>query len=183
MLLKKVFPVVFILAFLSACNEQSSKTEYADVDVSSEQVPEPGQNDIDSQAFEKLINLTDSIAKTEQLSDSLSFLIIPLDAVCPHCRDKALKALMKHRDKITKEHYVIISASSYKGINSFFAEKNMGTPEVKDKVFLDGDSEAFKSNLIFMHPTVYYTHNKKIIKKIVSYPTNIDKVLEEFFGG
>jgi hypothetical protein len=171
---------IFVLLVIS-CKNSHIKTEYPTADLSSEEVTEPNEGAIDSLAFQKLISLTDSTTKNDMLSDSLSFLIIPLDAVCPHCRDKAIKALFENKNKLAKEHYVIITAASYKGINGFFAEKNLKTPEIKGKVFLDGESEAFKGNLIFMHPTVYYTHNKQVFEKIISYPTNIDKTLDDFF--
>ena len=181
MLLKNFCLILAICILFCKCGSNSIRTNSSKVQEDGETMSGIKSDIIDSLSFQRLISLTDSSNRDITLSDSLAFLIIPLDAVCPHCRDRAIKALIENRNRIPKEHYIIISAASHKGIKAFFAERNQENPEMKGKVFLDGESEAFKSNLIFMHPTVYYTHNKQIVKKIISYPTNIDKVLEDFF--
>lgn len=180
MITKICIMLVIDITFLFSCADSDATKEIYPAD-DSEIMGDRNENEIDSMAFDKLVGLTDTAIAYNKLNDSLAFLIIPLDAVCPHCRDKAIKALLAHKEGLSEDHYVIITASSYKGIRAFFTERKQSTPEEKGSIFLDGESEAFKNNLIFMHPTVYYAHNKEVYKKVVSYPTNIDKTLEDFF--
>src|SRR5687768_4161950 len=71
--------------------------------------------------------------------DSLSFLVLPLDAACPSCRDKTLDSIYKFRKRIPPNHYIILSfRGGKKHLKQYF--KNAGhskIPEIPGVLFID----------------------------------------------
>lgn len=139
---------------------------------------------IQDSIFKNLVSLTNTHIPESELSDSLAFLILPVEASCPACRKKTIDSILKHQTKLIERHYIIISApGGRKIINSYFQEQGEKLPVMENKLFLDSIQMAFKYDLFTDNPTIYYTANKKAYKKVSAVPATVKDDLREFFSG
>jgi hypothetical protein len=134
--------------------------------------------------FRNLIHLTNNTISEDLLNDSLAFLILPVQASCPSCRNKTIDSIAKHKNSLVDHHFIIISAKGgHKTINSYFKENNKDLPVIENKLFLDSTNEARRHDLYDKKPTIYYTYKKKAYKKVSAIPASIRQDLQEFFSG
>lgn len=134
--------------------------------------------------FNGLLATTQFAIPENKQADSLIFLLLPMHASCPACRNKTIDSLVKHQNNLLKGHYVIISANGgRKTINSYFRERKSRIPDMPDRLFLDSTHEAHKYNLYEDNPIIYFTYNKKAYKKITAIPITVKEDLREFFSG
>lgn len=131
--------------------------------------------------YNKLIALAKGKVDPTKLPDSVTFLIIPIDAACNGCRDKATGETMIHRDFLRKGQFIIFSATGMKPIRAYFEEQGKVMPEENKQIFFDSDNSAFMSDLIFTHPTVFNCYKGEAYEKIVSFPLTINDDLKKFF--
>lgn len=143
-------------------------------------------NDAQAQSsiFNQLIALTNNSVTENEQYDSLAFLILPVEASCPSCRKKTIDSIMKHKDNLYAGRFIIISASGgQKTISSYFKEQDEELPVIENKLFLDSVNSAAKLKLIKDNPVIYYTANKKAIKKVSAIPATVRNDLHNFFSG
>jgi len=138
----------------------------------------------EEQAVSQFKTITDLINRKPQSlpqSDSLSVLIIPIDASCNSCRDYSIDALMKNKDKLNSSRKVIISATNDKIIKNYLIENHITLPD-NSNLSLDDSSYAFKTGLIFEHPAAFYISHKKVYSKVDITPNNIKNSINTFFN-
>lgn len=133
--------------------------------------------------FQSLIAVTQQNLPESLFNDSLSFLILPVQASCPSCRKKTIDSIMKYQHSLAADHYIIISANGgRKLIRSFFREQNYELPSNEKNIFLDSNNLAYKYKLYENKPTMYYTYEKKAYKKVSSVPATVKNDLHDFFS-
>jgi hypothetical protein len=134
--------------------------------------------------FVDLMHLTfGTISKSTQ-NDSLAFLILPVDASCPACREKTIDSIVVRKDNLIKNHFIVLSArGGRKTIGSFFRELDKELPYIPDRLFLDTINYTAQSNLCDEKPTMYYSYNRKVYKKVAAIPITVKEDLREFFSG
>ena len=165
--------ITYAVILLSACN---SKVTLAPRDTIIQQV--------DQQV--SLYNQLAQLLPTElPQEDSLSFLILPLDAACPACRDKTLDSIYKFRKNVPPHHYIILSLDGgKKRLKQYF--KNAGhskIPEIPGVLYIDSTIKAWSLGLYKDNPTLYYTANGRTYRKIEAWPHTVKEDLREFFRG
>src|SRR5688500_12893047 len=105
---------------LSACGKIKTKSD------SVEAITDTAKQSL---IFANIMNVTDNAVNQMIRSDSLSFLVLPIEASCPSCRKKTIDSIVKNKDHLANNSFVIISANSgRKTINSFFEEQNYKLP-------------------------------------------------------
>ena len=134
--------------------------------------------------FHDLVAITNTIIPEHSQSDSLAFLVLPLQASCPACRNKTIDSIVKHQDDLLNNHFIILSINgTRKKINGFFQENNKKMPDMEGRLILDSNNNAFKHRLYTDKPVMYYTYNKKAFKKVAAVPATVKDDLSEFFSG
>lgn len=172
--MKKMIYVIFIL-LASACGSKSKKAS------SIEFITMAGQQD---SVFQSLVAVTNNAVPDSIQNDSLAFLILPVQASCPSCRNKTIDSIVKHRKNLADRHFIIISADGgRKTIAGYFTENDKRLPVIKNRLFLDSTNEADKHELYDKKPTIYYTYNRKAYKKVAAIPATVREDLREFFSG
>lgn len=171
----KSFFYLIIVLFSISCNEKSPKISTITMIEKEEE---------QRLAFDGLMRLTDSIIPKESMNDSLSFLILPMEASCPSCRKKVIDSIIAHKNNLKENHYIILSTSTdRRTINAYFIDRKGELPELKGKLFLDTTNYARTLELYENKPTFYYTYDEKAFKKVTSIPTTVKDDLQEFFSG
>ncbi|AEV99034.1 hypothetical protein A4D02_10775 [Niastella koreensis] len=136
-----------------------------------------------SAIFNNLMQLTRSAVSNKEQEDSLAFLILPVQASCPACRNKTIDSIAEHKNDLPNNHFIIISANGgYKSIRGYFQENNKVMPET-DKLLLDSTNEAHRLLLYENKPTIYYSSSRKVYKKVAAIPRTVREDLREFFSG
>jgi hypothetical protein len=131
--------------------------------------------------FDNLVSVTGAVMRST-CSDSLSFLVLPVEASCPSCRNKTIDYIVKFKSSLPENHFIIISANGgLKTINSFFRERQKTLPDMKDRLFLDSSNQALKYNLYEEQPTFYYTAGCRAYKKVIALPSTVKRNLNDFF--
>ncbi len=152
----------------------------------------PKQNSIElitipekqSSLFQDLVAITGKTIPDTLLSDSLAFLILPVQASCPACRKKTIDSIAKHQSDLNDNHYIIVSANGgRRAIRGYFQEQNHELPDIPGKFFMDSLNLAYQRNLYVNKPTIYFTYNRKVYKKVAAIPATVRDDLREFFSG
>jgi hypothetical protein len=134
--------------------------------------------------FKHLMSLTNNAVLAEFRKDSLSFLILPVQASCPSCRKKTIDSIIVYGSNLPSHHFIIISANAgYKTINAYFRDENSEIPHVKNRLFIDSLNKANTYELYDKKPTFYYTADEKVYKRVSAVPSTIREDLREFFSG
>jgi hypothetical protein len=134
--------------------------------------------------FQNLMTVTNNTVSDNIQKDSLAFLVLPVQASCPACRNKTIDSIVKHQDNLEKNHFIIISANGgRKTISGYFQENDKKLPDMVGKLILDSTNIARKLNLYDKKPTIYYTYNRKAYKKVAAIPSTVRDDLQEFFSG
>lgn len=170
----KPFVFVFFIIAIS-CGKAGRKQEVV------ETITAAGKQD---SVFKSLVAITNYAIPESKLSDSLTFLLLPMQASCPACRKKTIDSILKHRDNLLSGHYIIISTNGgLKTINSYFKERKGRVPTIPGRLFLDSTNLTFKNNLYEDNPVIYFTYDRKAYKKITAIPITVKEDLQEFFSG
>lgn len=144
-------------------------------------ITSPSQQD---SLFKNLITVIQQGIPESLLHDSLSFLVLPVQASCPSCRKKTIDSIMKHYANLPVGHYIIIAANGgRKTIRGYFREQAYELPDIKSQLFLDSNNLANKNKLYEDNPTLYYAYDKKVYKKVAAIPATVREDLREFFSG
>ncbi|KAA2239732.1 hypothetical protein F0L74_26430 [Chitinophaga agrisoli] len=140
------------------------------------------ENSLQDTLFRRLTNLTSDGNDIESMKeDSLFFLILPVEAACPSCRKKTIDSIVKYKDQIDDQHFIIITGSGRRIIESFFNEQGCELPIGAHNIFIDSTHQAFINDLSFTRPEIYYAHRRRVFEKISCVPTNIKGELAKFF--
>lgn len=170
----KTLSILLIVIVIIGCGK-GKKLEKIDL------ITSPGTQD---SVFKGLLATTNFGIPEDKLADSLTFLLLPMHASCPACRNKTIDSILKHQSNLLDGHYIIISANGgLKTINSYFKERKGQLPTIPHRLFLDSTAQASKNNLYDDNPLIYYTYNKKAYKKITAIPITVKEDLREFFSG
>lgn len=178
----KIFiTTIFLVYASSSCQNNSAHLSHGQKDTfataSSNSIPDSSQTVI----FRKLLLLVNNEVSENMLSDSISFLIIPIDASCNYCRDKCIDNLIKFIPTLPSNHFAVITGNGTKAIKSYFSEQSKAIPVKEKQVFLDGGNNAYLNDLVFLHPTFYYCYNGKAYEKVKTVPVTIQDDLKRFF--
>lgn len=166
--------IIIIVLLLSGCRDDT-KSKSKNESFISDKV----QQDT---IFEYLNTLVNKKIPEDKTYDSLAFLVLPIQASCPSCRKKIIDSIVKYKDKLADNLYLVVTANGgYKTIRSYFLEQDHELPIIYNKLFLDSTNQAFKYDLISDNPVVYYTANRKAYKKDVILPATIRKDLAKLF--
>lgn len=139
---------------------------------------------VQDSVFKNLVQLTQGTIPQSLQDDSLAFLVLPVQASCPSCRNKTIESIVNHSGNLAARHFVIISADGgRKTINGYFRENDSELPVIPDKLFLDSTNLAKKFKLYDEKPTIYYTFKRKAFKKVAAIPATVKEDLKEFFSG
>lgn len=133
--------------------------------------------------FEKIITIGNLKSRlNNQASDSLSVLVLPLEASCPSCRNKTIDGIMRYADNLTDNSIVILSAKAgIKNMNAFFRERGYESIPVNNgKIILDSTNQA--NGLYENNTTIYYASQQRVYKIVSSVPATIKNDLHEFFS-
>jgi len=130
----------------------------------------------------KLLADLSHIPDVRPKSDSIAFLILPIDAACPACRNKTIDSIIANKDKLKNNHYIIISGAGIRKIESYFLERNHDLPLSYDRILIDSLNRTFRDDLVLTKPTIYYSINQKVVKRITCVPRNIKKELAYYFS-
>lgn len=132
--------------------------------------------------FRNLEKLSNYKMTEKQQQDSLAFLILPVEAACPFCRKKAIDSISKYRDRLDERHFVIVSGTGNKIIESYFTERHQELPFGSRQIFIDSTNDAFIKELIFTEPAIYYAYKRRVYQKVLCVPKNIKGELRNFFS-
>lgn len=171
----KILIVLLILLSLFACDKYKERIS------SVELITAASTQD---SLFNGLLAVTSGSVPREVLEDSLAFLVLPVQAICPSCREKTVDSIVKYQDHLPDKHFIIISANGgRKLINSFFKEEHKRLPVIEGKLFIDSTNMAHHYGLYEDKPTMYYAYGRRVYKKVASVPATVRKDLHQFFSG
>lgn len=143
-------------------------------------ITSPGQQD---SLFQRLLAVAGNQLPESSLQDSLAFLVLPVQASCPSCRKKTIDSIMKHQEDLPADHYIIIAANGgRKTIRGYFREQTYELPDIGNQLLLDSNNLSSKNKLYENNPAIYYSHARKVYKKIASIPATVREDLREFFS-
>jgi hypothetical protein len=171
--MKRLAHLLIVLILWSGCKSKS--------DVNSvELINETPRQEV---LFKVLSDFTEPNIARNRLKDSVAFLLLPIEAICPSCRKKIIDSIMAHQNNLDSRHYIIISANGgKKTMEAYFRERGHKLPAIKDNLYLDSTNQTFKKELYTDKPIFFYGYNQKILKKVSSVPTTIKEDLHFFFG-
>lgn len=134
--------------------------------------------------FKALMAVTEDRIPVNEQQDSLSFLILPLQASCPSCRKKTLDSIIKHKHDLKSRHYIILSTSEgLQAIEGYFYARKSQMPDLKGKMFIDTLNYASQLGLFDLKPTMYYAFHGLVYKRVNAYPQTVKEDLREYFSG
>lgn len=164
---------ILALVFLFACKDSTMKASKVELIINKEQ---------QEATFKSLLSLTNNSIPESLWNDSLSFLVLPIQASCPSCRDKTIDSIDKNQSNLNDRQFIIISCNGgRKTISSFFRKRNKVLPVIERNLFLDSTKAASEYKLYDSQPTMYYAAGGKVFKKVVSKPSSIKEDLHYFF--
>jgi hypothetical protein len=134
--------------------------------------------------FDGLMRITDSLIPQSARNDSLSFLLLPMEASCPSCRKKVIDSILKHKMDLRPNQYIIISSTAgLNAINAYFVDRKGELPVISGQLFIDSTNYAKHLDLYDKTPMLYYTFQQKAYKKVSAIPSTVKDDLSEFFSG
>lgn len=170
-----IIACIIILSTMPGCKKSKSERKSIEYILGNE------KQDL---VFRSLIQICGDAIPRNIWNDSLAFLILPIQASCPSCRNKTIDSIVQHQYDLRINHFIIISANSgRKNIAGYFLENNKVLPEIKNSLFLDTTNRANQFELYDKKPTIYYTYNQKAYKKVAAIPATVRDDLHEFFSG
>ncbi len=172
----KMISLIVLVVILTACGSKTSNT------VSDVEYIQKHSEQID--LFNRLCSVFQLKNETATIQDSVSFLILPVQASCPSCRKKTIDSIMSNIERLPAKHYILIAANGgRKTIGGYFLEQQYKIPSQTKFFLLDSLNISFKLNLYEDKPTFYYTFNGKAYKKVAARPSSVREDLREFFSG
>jgi hypothetical protein len=171
----RCFIYPFIILVLYSCQGSIKKPNSVEV------IADPTTQKV---VFNNLVSLTNNIIQGDKLNDSLAFLVLPVKISCPACRKKTIDSIVKHKDDLMKNHFIIISSSDgIRTIGFYFKEVNHEMPVMENQLLFDTTHRAYENKLVEENPVMYYTANRKAYKKVSAIPATVKDDLREFFSG
>ena len=169
-----IYPsIILLLSFSFACGDRNPENSSVEVITG---------DSLQKKIFEHLLAVTENKIPATHLDDSLSFLLLPVHAICPYCRKKVIDSIAKYKEEIPPNQYIVISADGGKKlIGSYFKEQGQELPST-NRIFLDSTNLAFRYDLFDEKPTIYYTSNQRAIIKVASIPATVKQDLHTFFS-
>jgi hypothetical protein len=176
--MKKIFYYTLLCLgyILSSCNSNRDNNVL---------IKKEESNAIDSIEGKSTFKLLLQIVPLDNLvsSDSLSFLLLPLEDACPSCRTEVIDSIYKYRQQVTANNFIILSArSGKKNMIYFFKEQGYRLPDLGNQLVLDSAGKAYDLGLYEEQPVFIYSTNKMVYKKIETKPFRIKKDLREYFN-
>lgn len=172
----KILLFILAIVLLIACGK-SERHQRESV----EMIMAPSKQD---SLFNNLVAVTKNGISRNELRDSLAFLVLPVHASCPACREKTIDSILKHQKDLRKGRFIIIAANGgRKTISSFFRDRGSELPQLENRMFLDSTNHSYRYELYDKNPAIYYAWNKKVFKKITAIPATVKMDLQEFFSG
>jgi|ERR1044072_1282326 hypothetical protein len=166
-----------LLLALGACQEYQSsskgKQKVQNVKIITDTV-------VQDSLFKVLDRLTNESIPEMKRRDSLVFLMLPLQASCPNCRKKTIDSIVKYKDRLDGEHYVIIIGNGSKSIEGYFSQQNKHMPYAHG-IFYDTTELSASAGMRFTNPNIYYSYNKRVYQKVSCLPATIKADLHNFF--
>lgn len=184
--LRCAFAILLAVYLLPSCGSAPGQNDVLKKNDNSKFIKsaEPIIGDNQRTVFEKLLALTGDAVAGNNRMDSLAFLILPVQASCPSCREKTIDSLVQHLQSLKEGRFIIISANGgRKTIGSYFKEQGYKLPATHAKIILDTVNTAFRQDLYIDKPTMYYTSKSKAYKKVSAIPETVRNDLHEFFSG
>jgi len=133
--------------------------------------------------FKKIEQIIGSGVTRTVLRDSFSVFILPIEAACSACRNKAIDSIVKYAGSLPDNRMIIISGSGSRNISSFFTQRNHKAPISGEGIFIDSTNMAFVNDLVYTTPSIYHSYNRRVYEKISCVPVNIKEQLHSFFSG
>ncbi len=128
---------------------------------------------------EKLFSLIKELDLSDNPPEFGAILIIPVDLACKSCRDKCIAALKRGDLKPAK---TVLSSLNVKEMKLFLQNHGIEL-EKHPNILLDTTNAAFKSDLAFVSPVLYFEDKaSKEMVKIELTPINIDDQLSLLAG-
>lgn len=174
-MIKKTISVILIFIILTACTSRENRQDGI------VKIEDPTLQD---SLFRCLETLAAPAISPVNRRDSLAFLVLPIEASCPSCREKVIDSIIQHKNRLKHNHFIIISANGGRRIiNSYFKDQEEELPTIEKQLFLDSVNQARNYELYEGNPAFYYTHNGLVYKKIDAAPSTVKQDLQEFFSG
>lgn len=171
----KIITTCVLAIVLFSCGNTSVKPTSIEI------VSRVGQQD---SLFKGLMTASSNAVPDSIRNDSLAFMVVPVQASCPSCRNKTIDSIIKHQDDLAKNHFIIITAKGgRKTMNSYFKEQDAEMPDMDGQLILDSINRAYKLDLFKDNPAIYYSANSKVYKKVLARPATVKQDLQEFFSG
>lgn len=132
--------------------------------------------------FGKLLTINPNVDEFLKLNDSVSLLILPIQAACPSCRNKIIDSIIRYKEHLDKNHLIVISAKGgRKTINPFFYDRGSSMP-VSKNIVIDSTNKCFELELFYDKPTMYYATRNVVYRKVSILPATIKAALAGFFS-
>jgi hypothetical protein len=131
--------------------------------------------------FRNLEQITQNAMPSNIKLDSVAFLILPVEASCPSCRNKAIDSIAKHIDNLDEKHIIIIQGDGIKSISGYFEIRHKRLP-IKKNVFYDSLGITLQTKMTDRNPAIYYSSKAKVFRKINCMPSSIKEDLKGFFA-
>lgn len=129
----------------------------------------------------KIFNSLLSICKpsTFDTIGNSCFILLPLFDGCHSCEEKSITFFKENA--LSEELFLILSVKkqNLKRLN-FFMNKEFPEPEMalyREKIMTESENFAFKNDMIFTFPVIYYAEDNEIQKKIELNASTIDAEL------
>lgn len=168
-----------ILFLIFSCSENTTSERKSQI--SGEMITDDKLQD---SLFKQLMILTNNSIPNEFIQDSLSFLILPLHASCPSCRNKTIDSIIRYQRRLSKDQFLIISCNAgIKVMKRYFSDHERNMPVLTNQMYLDSLNQASKFDLFNANPSFYYTANSKVYKRVLAFPSTIKQDLHDFFSG
>lgn len=132
--------------------------------------------------FQLIMQVTNNHLPERVQTDSVAFLILPLQQSCPSCRDKTIDSIVFYNRHIASNRFIILSAhAGVKNAGVFFKERGHRMPPLSDQFYMDSTNKASSFHLFESNPAFYYAANGKVYKKSLALPATIKQDLQNFF--
>jgi hypothetical protein len=176
MICYKIIIGFIILCWLSACQNADGKSAESErPKINGKMITDPVLQDSFYSNLEKLTQYSISANKRQ---DTLAFLLLPVQATCPACRKKTIDSIVKYKDRLDEQHFVVITGKGTRSIDGYFKQQEKEMP-YSNRIFYD--TVGLASNLTSTNPNVYYAVKGKVYRKVSCLPSTIKADLKEFF--
>lgn len=170
--MKKLLIIYLAISFIACRGEKKKSVEII------------SQFDQQDALFKSLATIANGVLTGNEFKDSLAFLVLPLEASCPSCRNKTIDSILKYQQNLARNHYIILSGKvGRKYMRSYFRERKGDLPDMPGQLIIDSTNQADQHKLYKNNPAIYYAFNQKVYKKVLALPLTVKQDLHEYFSG